>query len=96
MVQSLVWSESNRRSEGKGRVFAEVVVRRGMADFDSAVLHRVYNGKTRNDFTGSKYLNLKFVISGFSDRLAHDVGATEDCIKRFRPAHRHAPFDFRQ
>ena len=66
-----------------------------MADFDSAVLHRIYNWQDQEQSRRPQRLNLKLVVGGFPDCLAHKLGTAEDCIKRFRPADRHAPFDFR-
>ena len=94
LVDAHVGPERHRRAEGEGRVLAEVVVRRGVADLDGAVLHGVEHLQSRHDLAAGEGLDLKLVVGGFADHLGHHLGAAIERVERFRPAGRHAPFDF--
>src|SRR5215475_3055656 len=63
-----------------------------MPHFDGAVLHRVEHLQARHDFTGGEKLDLKIVVGGLCDSLAHDVSAAINCVQRLWPARGHAPF----
>ncbi len=75
LVQPLVRPKCYCRTEGKGRILAEVVVRSCVANFDGAILHGIDDRKTRNDFSGRKNLNLKLVVCRFRNGFAHQLGA---------------------
>ncbi len=82
-------------AEGEGRVLAEVVVGRGVADLDGAVLHGVEHLQARHDFAAGEDLDLELVVGHLGDDLGDHLGAAVDRVERLRKARRHAPFDFR-
>src|SRR5262249_13201544 len=52
--------------------------------------------QARNDFAGSEYLDLEFVVGDFGDSLGEIFAATVKRIERLRPACRQAPSHFRR
>src|SRR6185312_5371802 len=54
LVDAGVRAERHRRAETEGRVLAEVVIGRGVADLDRAVLDGVDDGEAGHDFAGGE------------------------------------------
>ena len=85
--------ERHGAAEGKGRILAEIIIGRGVAHLDGAVLHRVGSGKAGHDLAGGKNLNLEFVVGRFSHRLGEDLRRAIDGVERFREARGQPPFE---
>ena len=93
LVQPGIRAETDRGAESEGRVLAEIVVRGGVAALDGAVLHGVDDLQRGDDFAGSEYLDLKFAVGRFADRLRHRLGGAVKRFQRLRPAAGHTPLD---
>jgi len=91
-----VEAEGHRRAEAEGRILAPVIVERGLAHLDRAVLRGVERLQAGNDFTRRERLNLELVVGRLGDKLAERLGAAEQGVERLREARGHAPFHFRR
>jgi hypothetical protein len=96
LVDAGVRAERDRRAEAEGRILAEIVVGRGVTDFDRAVLHGVDDRETRHDFAGGENLDLELVVGRLGDSLGHHLGRAVQRVQRLRPAAGHAPLDRRR
>src|SRR6266550_7534823 len=95
LVEALVGSKWHRSAKGEGRILAKIIIRRRVTHLDRSVLHGIEDLQRGHYFTGGEELYLKLVVGGFGNRLGQHVGSAVQRIKRFRPARRHAPFQFR-
>jgi hypothetical protein len=91
-----VQPERQRRTEGKCRILAPIVVERGVSDFDGAIADRVQHLQAGDDFAGCKDLNLEFVVGDFGEALREIFATAVERVERFRPACGQAPFYFRR
>src|SRR5262249_11493832 len=91
ILHARVEAEWDRGAERKGRILAEIVVGRGVAHLDRAVLHRISRRNGRNDLSGGEDLDLKLVVGGFRHRLAEDLGRAKNSVERLWEARRQAP-----
>src|SRR3954463_2881363 len=62
LVEPHIRAERYRGSKSKGRVLAEIIVRRGVANFAGTVLNGIENLQSRYDLASREWLNLKFVV----------------------------------
>ena len=78
LIQAFCWrvfsAERHGRAEGEGRVLAEVVVGRGVAHLDGAVLHGVEHLQARHDLAGGEDADLELVVGQLADVLGEELG----------------------
>jgi hypothetical protein len=67
-----------------------------VTEFDRAVLDRVDDRQTGNDFPRSKRLNLEIPIGRLADGFGEDFRSALDGVERLRPTRRHAPLEGRR
>ena len=96
VLHARVEAERHRGAEREGRILAEVVVGRGVAHLDGAVLHRIGGCERRHDFAGGENLDLEFVVGRFGDRLGEHFRRAVDRVERLREARGQPPFQFRR
>ena len=87
--------EGQCRGKGEGRVFADVVIRRGVAALHGAVLHGIKHLQAGDDFTGSEYADLEFAVGAFRYTLRQDFGSAVQRVEGFRETGREPPLDHR-
>src|SRR5262249_7172007 len=90
-----VEAERDCTEQRPGRVLADVVILRGMAHLDGAVLHRIEDLQSRHDLARRERLDLKLVIGRLGDVLGDGLAGAEQRIERFGPARRQPPFEGR-
>src|SRR5581483_1961611 len=90
---AVVRPEADRGAEREGRVLAEVVVRRRMAELYRARLHRVEHLQRRDDLAGGEGADLEIAVGDLAYALGHELGAAEKRLQALRPARREAPLD---
>src|SRR3954447_8474609 len=90
-----VEAERQRSAEGKRRVLAPVIIKRGIAYLDGAVRNGVEHLQPGHQFAGGKRLNLEAVVGYFGDALAKIFATPVKRIERFRPAGRVSPLELR-
>ena len=72
---ALVETERQRSAECEGGVFAHIIIGSGLTHLDASACDGIRRLQARNDFTGSKNLNLKFVVRRFRHRLGEYFGS---------------------
>ena len=87
-----VQAERQRRAESERRVLAPIVIERGVAHLDGAVLHGVEHLQARHDLAGGEDLDLELVVGDLGDALGEIFAAAVERIERLRPACRQPPF----
>ena len=93
VLHAAAHAERQRRAEHEGVVLAEVVVERGMAALDGAVLHGIDHLQAGNDLAAGKGLDLELVVGQRGNALADEVGAAVQRVERLGPARRLPPLD---
>ena len=79
----------------EGRILAEVIVGRGVAHLDRAVLHGVGGLQARHDLARGEDLDLEPVVGRFGHRLGEGFRRAVDGVERFREARRQPPLELR-
>ena len=93
ILHARVEPERDRRAECKGRVFAEIIVGRGVAHFDRAVLHRVGGGKTGHDLACGEHLDLELVVGSVCYRFGKNFRRAIESVERFRETRGQPPLE---
>ena len=93
VVLALVEAERDRGAERERRVLADVVVRRGVAALDGAVLHGVGDLQAGHDLAGGEHLDLELAAGDVADGLGRGFGGAVDRVERLRKARGAAPLD---
>ena len=91
-----VEAERRRAEQRPGRILADVVVERGVAHLDRAVLHRVERLQRRHDLAGGKDLDLELVVGRLRDVFGERLASAVQRVERLRPARGQSPFEFRR
>ena len=95
VVLALVHRERQAGLEHEVRMLAEIVVGRGLAGLDGAVLHRVGNLQTGDDFARRERTDLELAVRHFADDLGEEFGAAVERVERLGKARRQTPLNFR-
>ena len=88
-----VHAERYAGAEGEAQVLAGVVVGRGVAELDGAVLRRVQDLQPGDEFTPGESADREVAVGHVADRLGDLIRAAEDGVEALGPARRHAPVD---
>jgi hypothetical protein len=91
-----VEAEGHGAVEGEGGILADIVVARGLAGLDGAVLHGVQHLQAGHDLARRERPDLELPIGRRGDALAHAIEGAEDRVQVLRIAGGEAPFDLGQ
>ena len=94
-MHAAVESERHRGAEGEGGVLAKIIVGRGVAHLDGAVLHGIGRLQARHDLARGKDLNLEPVVARLGDGLGESFRRAVERIERFRVARGEPPLELR-
>jgi hypothetical protein len=78
-------------ADGKGIVLPEIVVRRGMAGFDRALLHRIDHAERGHQLARGVHGDLELATRHRLELIGEDLGRAVDGVQRLRKARRQAP-----
>ena len=92
-LHAAVEPERHRGAQGECRILAEVIVRRGVAHLDRAVLHGIGGLQARHDLARSEDLNLEPVVARFSHRLGEGFRRAVNGVERLREARGQPPLE---
>ena len=86
-------AEGDAGVEGKGRVLADVVVARGVADLDRALLHGVHHLEARYDFSEGIDPQAKIAFGHRLQAFGEHFGGSEDGVEAAGEARGESPSD---
>ncbi len=95
IVLALVHGERQAGLEHEVRMLAEVVVGRGLAGLDGAVLDGVGDLQARDDFAGGEGADLELVVGHLADQLGEQLRPAVQRVERLGEARRQTPLHFR-
>src|SRR3990167_8767678 len=85
--------EGQRRVEGERHILADVVVTRGVAALDGALLDGIEHLQSRNDLAAGEYPNLEFSFGDAVHALGQKLGRAVNRVEAFRVARGQTPAD---
>src|SRR5439155_11263746 len=88
--------EGNCRTEGEGRILAEIIVAGSVTHLDGVVLNRLDDAGRRHDFAAGKSLDLELAVGHVADSLGESLSAAIERIERLRKTRGEAPFELRR
>ena len=86
-------AERNRGAEAEGLVFADVVVRTGMAALDGTLLHSVQCLQAWDDLPARENADVELAIGHGAQAIGQHFGAAVDSIQALRKTRSQAPLD---
>jgi hypothetical protein len=95
-LMARIEAERDAGAEDERRLFADVVVGRGLRALDRTARHGVQRLQSGDDLAGRKGLDLELVVGGLGHVFGERLRRAVDGVQRFRKARRHPPAHLRR